>query len=122
MQYTLSLIGDVFWIAALALMAGSARWAWGRIKPGARVPMGWSKTGEPRLRASKLVALVGLVTVAFAIGAYLKIQSLSLLLGVDTLIIIFLVRLTAAPLFALIQLSQVRRAMATLAEEGQLKS
>ncbi len=122
MQYALSLIGDVFWIAALALMAGSARWAWGQIKPGARVPMGWTKTGAPRFRAPKAVALAGLVVVAFVVGAYLKIESLSLALGHDTIIIVFLVRLTAAPLFAVIQLMQVRRALITLAEEGQLKS
>ena len=122
MQHTLSLIGDVFWIAALALMAGSARWAWGQIKPGVRVPMGWTKAGEPRLRAPKVVALAGLVTVAFAIGAYLKIESLSPRLGFDTVVIVFLVRLTAAPLFAVIQLIQVRRALVTLAGEGQLKS
>ena len=122
MQHTLSLIGDVFWIAALALMAGSARWAWGQIKKGARVPMGWTRTGEPRFRASKPLALAGLVTVAFAIGAYLKIASLSLALDFNTIVIVFLVRLTAAPLFAVIQLIQVRRALVTLAEEGQLKS
>jgi hypothetical protein len=122
MQHTLSLIGDVFWIAALALMAGSARWAWGQIKPGARVPMGWTRAGEPRFRAPKPLALAGLVTVAFAIGAYLKIASLSLALDFNTIVIVFLVRLTAAPLFAVIQLIQVRRALVTLAEEDQLKS
>ena len=122
MQHTLSLIGDVFWIAALALMAGSARWAWGQIKKGVRVPMGWTRTGEPRFRAPKPVALAGLVTVAFAIGAYLKIASLSLALDFNTVVIVFLVRLTAAPLFAVIQLIQVRRALVTLAGEGQLKS
>jgi hypothetical protein len=121
MQHTLSLIGDVFWIAALALMAGSARWAWGQIKPGARVPMGWTKTGEPRFRAPKSVALTSLVIVAFGIGAYLKVHSLSLALNFNTIVIVFLVRLTAAPLFAVIQLIQVRRALVTLAEEGQLK-
>ena len=122
MQHTLSLIGDVFWIAALALMAGSARWAWGRIKPGVKPPMGWSKTGETRFRAPKAVALAGLVTVAFVIGAYLKFASLSPALNFNTIIIVFLVRLTAAPLFALIQLMQVRRALLTLAQEDQLKS
>jgi len=122
MQHALSLIGDVFWIAALALMAGSARWAWGRINPGARVPMGWNKAGEPRFRAPKAVALVSLVVIAFTIGAYLKVQSLSPRLDFDTVVIVFLVRLTAAPLFAVIQLMQVRRALVTLAEEGQLKS
>lgn len=121
MQQALSLIGDVFWIGALALMAGSARWAWGRIKPGVAVPMGWDKAGEPRFRAPKVVALAGLTIVAFAIGAYLKIESLQLGLPRDTMIILFLVRLTAAPLFALIQLTQVRRALISLGQEGQLK-
>ena len=121
MQHILSLVGDVFWIAALALMAGASRWAWGQIKPDARVPMGWSKTGEPRLRAPRAVALAGLIVIAFLIGAYLKVESLSPRMGFDTQVIIFLVRLTAAPLFAVIQLIQVRRALLTLAEEGQLK-
>ncbi len=121
MQHTLSLIGDVFWIAALALMAGSARWAWGQILPGAKPPMGWDKAGQPRFRAPKAVALTALVVVAFLVGAYLKIESLSPRLGRDTVLIVFLVRLTAAPLFAVIQLIQVRRALITLATEGQLK-
>jgi hypothetical protein len=121
MQHLLSLIGDVFWIAALALMAGSARWAWGQIKPDARVPMGWSRTGEPRFRSRRAVALVALIVVAFAVGAYMKVESLSPRLGRDTILIVFLVRLTAAPLFAVIQLIQVRRALITLAGEGQLK-
>ena len=122
MQHVLSIIGDIFWIAALSLMAGSARWAWGQIKPGVRVPMGWNRAGEPRFRAPKVVALVGLIVVAFAVGAYLKIESLSLDLSRDVVIIVFLVRLTAAPLFAVIQLIQVRRALITLAQEGQLKA
>jgi hypothetical protein len=122
MQHVLSLIGDVFWIAALALMAGGARWAFSQIKPEARVPMSWSKGGEPRFRAPRAVALTALIIVAFAIGAYLKIASLSPSLGSDTVVIVFLVRLTAAPLFAVIQLIQVRRALVTLGGEGQLKS
>jgi hypothetical protein len=122
MQHILSLVGDVFWIAALALMAGASRWAWGQIKPDARVPMGWSKTGEPRFRFPRAVALIGLIAVAFLVGGYLKVESLSPRLGSDTVIIIFLVRLTAAPLFAVIHLIQVRRALITLGDEGQLKA
>ena len=122
MQHILSLVGDVFWIAALALMAGASRWAWGQIKPDAKVPMGWTKAGEPRLRAPRAPALIGLIAVAFLVGAYLKVESLSPRMGFDTQVIIFLVRLTAAPLFAVIHLIQVRRALVTLGEEGQLKA
>lgn len=122
MQHILSLVGDVFWIAALALMAGASRWAWSQIKSGAKVPMGWTKTGEPRFRLPRALALIGLIAVAFLIGGYLKVESLSPRMGPDTVIIIFLVRLTAAPLFAVIHLIQIRRALITLGEEGQLKS
>jgi hypothetical protein len=83
--------------------------------------MGWSAAGEPRFRAPRGVALIALIVIAFAVGAYLKVESLSLRLSTDTVIIIFLVRLTAAPLFAVIHLIQVRRALITLGGEGQLK-
>ena len=119
-QHGLSLFGDVFWIGALSLMAGSSRWAWGKIPKGLRVPIHWHRDGAATLRLGKLVGLTGLVVIAFAIGAYMKIESLSPRLGMDTLIIVFLVRLTAAPLFAVIHLIQVRRALITLAGEGQL--
>ena len=117
MQHGLSLFGDVFWIAALSLMGGCSRWAWKQIKPDARIPIHWNRRGLPTLRVGRLVSLVGLVILAFAVGCYMKAESLSLKLGADTLIM----RLTAAPLFAAIHLIQVRRGMLTLAQEGQLK-
>jgi len=120
MQHGLSLFGDVFWIAALSLMAGCSRWAWKQIKPGARIPIHWSRDGQPTVRAGRWPGLWGLVLIAFAIGCYMKVESLSPKLGTDTIIIILLVRLTAAPLFAVIHLIQVRRGMLTLAGEGQL--
>ena len=62
------------------------------------------------------------MVLAFAIGAYMKVESLSLRLGTETILIVFLVRLTAAPLFAIIHLIQVRRGLISLAGEGQLNS
>jgi hypothetical protein len=121
MQHGLSLFGDVFWIAALALMAGCSRWAWGQIKPDARVPIHWNRDGGASLRVNRLVALTALVVIAFMVGAYMKVQSLSPKLGLETVLIVFLVRLTAAPLFAVIHLIQVRRALITLDGEGQLR-
>ncbi len=120
MQHGLSLFGDVFWIAALSLMAGCSRWAARQIPRGVRMPIHWSRDGRPTLRVARLLGLTGLVLIAFAVGAYMKVESLSLRLGTETLIIILLVRLTAAPLFAVIHLIQVRRALITLAGEGQL--
>jgi len=73
------------------------------------------------VRLSKGVGLIGLVVIAFVIGAYMKIESLSGVHGFETLMIVFLVRMTAAPLFAVIHLIQVRRALITLDEEGQLE-
>jgi hypothetical protein len=121
MQLSLSLLGDVFWIAALSLMAGSSRWAWKQIPRGVKVPVQWNREGVATVRLNKGVSLIGLVVIAFAIGAYMKIESLSGVHGFDTLMIVFLVRLTAAPLFAVIHLIQVRRALVTLDEDGQLE-
>ena len=121
MQLSLSLLGDVFWIGALSLMAGSSRWAWGQIPAGTRVPVQWNREGAATLRLGKVVGLTGLVVIAFAIGAYMKIESLSVRHGFETQVIVFLVRVTAAPLFAIIHLIQVRRALITLAEEGELE-
>jgi hypothetical protein len=121
MQHGLSLFGDIFWIGALAVMSGCSRWAWRKIAPDARVPIHWSADGQPALRVGKALGLIGLVAIAFVIGAYMKVQSLSPRLGTDTLIIVFLVRLSAAPLFAVIHLMQVRRAMLTLAQEGKVE-
>jgi hypothetical protein len=77
MQHGLSLFGDVFWIGALALMAGCSRWAWRQIKPDARVPIHWNREGVASLRVNRLIALTALVIIAFSVGAYMKFQSLS---------------------------------------------
>lgn len=121
MQHGLSLTGDLFWIAALAVMAGCSRWAWPKVKAGARVPIHWNRAGEPTLRLGKTAGLWGLVVIAFLIGAYMKVESLSPVLGFNTVLIVFLVRLSAAPLFAVIHLIQVRRALITLAQEGEVE-
>jgi uncharacterized membrane protein len=120
LQHGLSLFGDIFWIGALALMAGCSRWAWPQIKSGATIPIHWRRDGSPSMRLGKAPGLWGLVIIAFAVGAYMKVESLSPRLGMDTLLIVFLVRLSAAPLFAIIHLIQVRRGLISLANEGRL--
>ena len=120
MQHSLSLFGDILWIAALSVMAGYSRWAWSRIKPGARIPIQWRRDGSPSMRLGKALGLSGLVIIAFLVGAYLKVESLSSRLSMNTILIVFLVRLSAAPLFAVIHLIQVRRGMISLADEGRL--
>ena len=65
MQHGLSLTGDLFWIAALAVMAGCSNWAWPKIKPGARVPIHWNRAGAPTLRLGKGPALTGLVVILY---------------------------------------------------------
>ena len=120
MQLSLSLLGDAFWILALSIMAGASRWAWPKIPAGVKVPIQWGRDGAPSMRLGKLLALTGLVVIAFTVGAYMKIESLSPNHGFDTLIIVMLVRIASAPLFVVIHLIQVRRALITLAEEDQI--
>jgi hypothetical protein len=120
MIQTLSIIGDAFWILCLALMSSLSWNAWKRIAPNTPVPVAWR--GEtPSARAHRLPALWLVPVLAFAVGAWLKFESRAPGIGIDEALIALGVRLTLAPLVAVLHMSQIRRALATLDAEGQLK-
>ncbi len=120
MIHVLSIIGDAFWILCLALMSSLSWNAWKRIAPDTRVPVVW-KGEAVSARAHRLPALWLVPALAFAVGAWLKFESRAPGIVLDEALIALGVRLTLAPLVAVLHMNQVRRALLTLDAEGQLK-
>ncbi len=119
MVHALSLAGDVFWILALALMASFTLAAWKRIPGDAKVPVLW-KGMTATVRTPRAVALLTLPVLAFAIGIWLKLESRGVGLDLENAVIGLLVRVTLAPLFALLHVGRVHKALAILDAEGGL--
>lgn len=119
MVHALSIAGDVFWILALALMASFTLAAWKRIPAGSAVPVLW-KDKTVTARAPRVVALLTLPVLAFAIGIWLKLESRGVDLDLQGAIIGLLVRVTLAPLFALLHIGRTHRTLAIMEAEGTL--
>ena len=119
MIHALSIAGDVFWILALAIMTSMSWASRKRIADGLSVPVAW-RGDEVRLRAPKWAALWAVPVVAFAVGAWLKIESRGEDLSLNGALIWLGVRVTLAPLFATLHLTQVRKGLETLDREGRL--
>ena len=119
MVHALSIAGDVFWILALALIASFTLAAWKRIPGDAKVPVLW-KGLTATARAPRAVALLTLPILAFAVGVWLKLESRGVGLDLTGAIIGLLVRVTLAPLFALLHIGRVHKALASLDAEDAL--
>ncbi len=115
----LSLAGDVFWILCLAVMTSVTWAAQKRIPAGTSVPVAWR--GQAVLvRAPKLPALWLVLALAMALGAGLKFESQALDQTEAGAMVLLGVRMTLAPLLAVLQMSQIRRGLESLDAEGQL--
>jgi amino acid transporter len=115
----LGVIGDVLWLLALSIMAGASRMAWGKVSD-VLVPVLWGAAGKTLWRAPRAVALASLPTFAFLLSLWLLLESRQPQ-DTDWAIILLCVRAILAAIFAVIHLTQVRRALNQLAEEGQIK-
>ena len=115
-----SIGGDALWILALAMMASFTLAAWKRIGAGVRVPVLW-RAGAPLLRAPRWAALLALPLLAFAIGAWLQVESRQPDRDLAGALVVLGVRATLAPLFALLHLGRVQKALAILEAEGALR-
>jgi hypothetical protein len=116
----ISIGGDALWILALAMMASFTLAAWKRISADARVPVLW-KAGAPLARAPRWAALLALPLLAFAIGAWLQVESRQPDRDLAGALVVLGVRATLAPLFALLHLGRVQKALAILEAEGALR-
>ncbi|CAN7351699.1 hypothetical protein [Caulobacter sp. BE254] len=115
----LGVIGDVLWLLALSIMGGASRMAWGKVKD-VLVPVLWAPSGQTVLRAPRAVALASLPTFAFLLSLWLLVESRRPT-SLDVGIILLCVRAIVAAIFAVVHLTQVRRALNQLAAEGQIK-
>ncbi len=115
----LGVIGDVLWLLALSIMGGASRMAWGKVKD-VLVPMVWSPSGKTLWRAPRAVALVSVPAFAFLLSLWLLVESRRPL-DLNVAIILLCVRAILAAIFAVVHLTQVRRALNQLAAEGQIK-
>ena len=120
MIHVLSILGDAFWIMALALICSLSWSAWKKIPAGTTVPVAW-KGAVATTRTHRFPALWLVPILAIAAGVWLKFESRAPGLELDGALIALGVRLTLAPLAAVLHLSQVRRALVSLDAEGQLK-
>ena len=75
------------------------------------MPVLW-KGMTPTLRVPRAVALLTLPALAFVIGVWLKIESRALTLDLAGATITLGVRVALAPLFALLQIGRVQKALA----------
>lgn len=119
MIHGLSIAGDVFWILGLALMASFTLAAWKRIPADAKVPVLW-KGMAATIRAPRPIALLTLPVLAFLIGVWLKVESRSVGLDIAGAVIGLGVRVTLAPLFALLHIGRVQKALQILEADGAL--
>jgi hypothetical protein len=115
----LAVIGDVLWLLALSIMGGASRMAWSRVKD-VLVPVLWSPSGKTVWRAPRAVALASTPTFAFLLSLWLLVESRQPQ-ETEWAIILLCVRATLAAIFAIVHLTQVRRALNQLAAEGQIK-
>jgi hypothetical protein len=114
-----AIIGDVLWLLALSIMGGASRMAWGKVGD-VLVPVIWAPSGQTLWRAPRAVALASLPTFAFLLSLWLLVESKQVL-EPTVAIMLLCVRAILAAIFAVVHLTQVRRALNQLVGEGQIK-
>jgi hypothetical protein len=106
--------GDVVSVVAMAIMASTARSAWRRTRPEARVPLMGARFGRNLgfglVPAAGILILLGLGYEARRAG-----------LDDETAMLLLCGRMFAASFLALVQVTSLKAALATLAREGALK-
>ena len=117
----ISILGDAVWIVAMAMIASATRAAWARMAADAQLPMQWGADRKPTWRAGKPLALAITLGVPLVFGLVLSGLARSPGLAADQLTILFLVRVSTAPLFILGHMLWMRAALRTLEAEGALK-
>lgn len=120
MIHGLSIFGDVFWILALALMAGFSWTSAKRMPPAAQVPFMWDRQGHVARRLPKLWALWLLPAGAFVLSVALKLQSRKVGLDMEGAVMTLGVRAVLAALISLFHIMRVQRALGVMRDEGQL--
>jgi len=117
----LALVGDAVWIFVMATIASATRRATQSIPAGVRLPMQWGGNRQPPWRAGRLLAFGLTVGLPLVFGLALSAAARAPGMDMGEPLILFLVRMVTAPLFALAHMLWLRAAMRTLEAEGALK-
>jgi len=118
MLTVLHYVADAFWIVAMALIASTSRGALRRVPAEAKMPMQWGKGGKPTWRVARNPALGVMFGLPLVLG--LGLSALQRL-GVETpqqAVLMFLVRVLLAGLFAIVHVTWLRASLRTLEDEG----
>ncbi|WP_372781288.1 hypothetical protein [Phenylobacterium sp.] len=107
--------GDVLSVIAMAIMASTARSAWRRARPEARVPLMGARFS--RNLGFGLVPTAGIL-ILFGLGYEARRAGLE----DQTAMLLLCGRIFAASFLALVQVTSLKAALATLEREGALKS
>ena len=108
MVQILGYAADALWIAALAMMATTARQAWGRVAAGTKVPVAIGPDGRPAMTAAKGPALLAVLVLAIVVGIALSLARLWADHNPLAALALFLVRTTLAAVLALAHLRWLR--------------
>ena len=116
-----SIVGDAIWIVAMSMIASGSQRFWRRLPPGVRVPMQWSVRQRAIWRAAKPLAFGLAIGVPLVLGLVLSAAARDPANTPSDVLLIFLTRTFAGPLFALIHYAWMGAASRTLDAEGALK-
>ncbi|MDZ4375590.1 MAG: hypothetical protein U1C74_29775 [Phenylobacterium sp.] len=117
----LAILGDAVWIFVMATIASATRRAVKAIPQDARLPMQWGLDRKPTWRAPRNLALGFSVGLPLVIGLVLSAAARATDLDAGEPLLLFLVRMAIAPVFALVHMLWLRGVMRTLEAEGALK-
>ncbi len=122
MEDILRILGDGLSIASLAVIFSTSLSAQKRIKPGASVPLGFSRQGEPVMRKAKAVALWALPALSVVILFLPTASGLAFELMGDEAIMMFGMRGIMSAALALRHIVHMQKTIELMDEEGQLQS
>ncbi|ODT85142.1 hypothetical protein [Phenylobacterium sp. SCN 70-31] len=117
----LAILGDAVWIFVMATIASATRRAVKTIPADARLPMQWGAGGRPGWRARRNPAFALAVGLPLIVGLGLSAAARAPGLDASDPLVLFLVRMAIAPVFALVHMLWLRAVVRTLDAEGALR-
>jgi hypothetical protein len=117
----LSILGDAFWILALAFIGATLRQLAAKLGPDIRVPMPWTPKGWRSLRPPRNVAFTILFGAPLILGLALSFGGRWMTEDPYMPMIFFGLKTATAGLATINHLSWLKSTLRTLLIEGQLK-
>ena len=111
-------VADGFWILAMSLIASTSRGAWKRVPATAKMPMQWGKDGKPTWRVARNPALGVMFGLPLVLGLALSAMQRASMETEQQGVLLFLLRVLLAGLFAIVHVTWLRASLRTLEDEG----